>query len=313
MDMMRHGLTRLTEAATAAVANAMEGSKENREVFERNGGLEILFRLLKVGDPRMQENAMTALWNLLVDSEEASVAVASRKDCMPSLVQQVLTGTQVGQELAAGAIWKVCSRDASVKDYVAVAVPGLVQLLVGGSPGAQEHAAGALRSASIGSTANKEALFRCGGIQALVAVAKGGGKAAEQACAALVNACTNSEQNQTAAAGNGAIQLLLSVLVEMQGKPQAGEMFECAATGLRNLCDNNAKVQLRLGEAGGVETLVKLLGKDDAGLDEVRMREIEYVLGALWKACGHCAENRKSLVDGGMERVRALYESDQVC
>jgi len=53
-----------------------------------------------------QDNATTALWNAMVDNP-AAVKDFNRLNGYQCLVIQLNTGTALGKELAAGAIWKV--------------------------------------------------------------------------------------------------------------------------------------------------------------------------------------------------------------
>ncbi len=155
-----------------------------------------MLNLLRSGDPHAQENATTALWNAMVDNEKSRIELIKNKG-MPLLIQQLVAGTPVGQELAAGAIWKSCANDPSLKEEAKAAIPGLVSLLRTGTDAAKEHAAGALRSACINSAPNKAELNRVNGIAALMEVIQTAGpRAREQAGAALANACANSIQNQ---------------------------------------------------------------------------------------------------------------------
>jgi hypothetical protein len=55
-----------------------------------------------------QDNATTALWNAMVDNPLA-VKDFNRLNGHQYLVIQLNTGTALGKELAAGAIWKVCA------------------------------------------------------------------------------------------------------------------------------------------------------------------------------------------------------------
>jgi len=312
VDLMRSGPSRVMEAATAAVANAMEASPYNRKEFDRLGGLELVLGILKKGDPRMQENAMTALWNFITEDKDSEKKLAKAAGAIPLLVQQVHTGTNLGQELAAVCLWKICSHDDQTKDQVAVAIPGLVQLLLSGTRGAQELAAGALRSASIGSRENKESLRKCGGIPALLRVIKQGGKAGVQACAALANACATNASNQKMAGEQGAVPLLLEQIQQSLGKRgEQGEMVECAVTGIRNLCDNNTELQAELGKCGGIEVLVSVLGEPGQNIDWVGDRQMEAALGALWKGCAHSQENRDRLEARGLARIKQLYDTEQ--
>ena len=54
-----------------------------------------------------QDNATTALWNAMVDNPMA-VKDFNRLNGSQLLTLQLNTGTVLGKELAAGAIWKVC-------------------------------------------------------------------------------------------------------------------------------------------------------------------------------------------------------------
>mmetsp|Transcript_25344 Transcript_25344/g.63936 ORF Transcript_25344/g.63936 Transcript_25344/m.63936 type:complete len:1095 (+) Transcript_25344:103-3387(+) len=311
MQVIRHGTPRVKEAATAAVANAMEDSAENRTLFLEAGGIQMALNLLKVGDPHAQENATTALWNLMVDNEDACAQVVQMGG-IPILVQQVLSGTEVGQELAAGAIWKACACDPSVKDEVRVAIPGLVQLLATGTQGAQEHAAGAIRSACINSAKNKEVLNKCGGIEALLNMIRDGVPgAAEQAGAALANALANCEMNQKTASENKALEVLLSV-VERTHDVQS-EIVSCCVSALRNLCADNQDQQEELGRRNGIQTLVSIIPDDEEMLRSRSMQLTGYVLGALWKACTRCSKNRATLRSTKFtERLEALNGNGQV-
>jgi HEAT repeat protein len=170
VHLVETGVPRVKEAAAAAIANAMLDNESNRIAFQEAGGVAPLVNLLKSGDINAQEHATTALWNAMVDNEATRIDLISHPQGLPLLIQVLWSGTEVTKESAAGAIWKACVADTSIKDRLFVAIPALVQLLENGSAGGQTQAAGALRGVLINSTLNKQELNRCGGISALVSI-----------------------------------------------------------------------------------------------------------------------------------------------
>jgi hypothetical protein len=189
---------------------------------------------------------------------------------MPLLIQQLVAGTTIGQELAAGAIWKACSNDQSVKTAVRQAIPGLVSLLRSGSASAKEQAAGALRSACVNSAPNKAELNRVNGITALVETMRAGTpRAREQAGAALANACANSGENQVAARHANAIGILVDCLREDDA---SAELLECAVAAIRNICVGCRDNQEELSRCGGIQPLLMLLQR------ETRPQLLEYTV-----------------------------------
>ncbi len=115
-----------------------------------------------------QDTAATALWNAMVDNPEATkqFSEANGHECLLMLLDM---GSDLGKELAAGAIWKVCAADDSGKTQYTAAVDGLVRLLRSEQTSAHEQAAGALRSICVSSPQNKLELNRVNAISALVA------------------------------------------------------------------------------------------------------------------------------------------------
>jgi hypothetical protein len=148
----------------------MLDNESNRIAFQEAGGVGPLVNLLKSGDINAQEHATTALWNAMVDNEATRIDLINHPQGLPLLIQVLWSGTEVTKESAAGAIWKACVADTSIKDRLFVAIPALVQLLENGSANGQTQAAGALRGVLINSTLNKQELNRCGGISALVSI-----------------------------------------------------------------------------------------------------------------------------------------------
>mmetsp|Transcript_35993 Transcript_35993/g.92015 ORF Transcript_35993/g.92015 Transcript_35993/m.92015 type:complete len:966 (-) Transcript_35993:293-3190(-) len=310
MAAMKGGTPRVKEAATAAVANAMEFCNDTRKAFQEAGGIRVVLDVLQSADPHAQENATTALWNSMVDNEDACTQVVQLGG-IPILVQQVMAGTEVGQELAAGAIWKACASDPSVKDEVRMAIPGLVQLVATGTQGAKEHAAGALRSACINSAQNKEELNKCGGVEALIGLIRDGNpRAGEQAGAALANALANCEANQIAAANAGGMEVLLSVLDQEHDK--TSEIVSGCVSVLRNMCAGNRLRQEKLGQLGGVKKLVACVPGNIEDMNSRSMVLTSYLLGALWKACTRCEANRETLRAIFMDKLEALKASEFV-
>ena len=90
---------------------------------------------------------------------------ANGHECLLMLLNM---GSDLGKELAAGAIWKVCAADDSGKTQYTAAVGGLVRLLRSEQESSHEQAAGALRSICVSSPQNKLELNRVNGIGALV-------------------------------------------------------------------------------------------------------------------------------------------------
>jgi len=309
MRAMKEGSPRVKEAATAAMANAMEFSSENRKTFQEAGGIQFVLDLLKGGDPHAQENATTALWNSMVDNEDACTQVVQLGG-ISLLVQQVLAGTEVGQELAAGAIWKACASDPSIKDGVRIAIPGLVQLLLTGTPGAKEHAAGAIRSACVNSLKNKEELNKCGGVEALLSLIRDGSpRVGEQAGAALANAMANCEINQITAAQNGGMAILVSVLDREH--ENCSEMVGCCVTALRNICVGNKERQEELGQLDGIRKLIACIPQDREAIDSKKMLMTSYVLGTLWKSSTSCEANREVIRAHFMDGLQNLMTGER--
>lgn len=291
VELIGNSAPRVKEAATAALANAMEDSPEIRDYFQKAGGVELVVNLLRSGDPHAQENATTALWNSMVDNDE-SRADLIKYGGIPPLIQQLIAGTAVGQELAAGAIWKACSNDPQIKREISAAIPGLVALLRNGTDAAKEHAAGAIRSACINSAENKEQLWKYGGVSFLTEVIrKGSPGGKEQAGAALANACACSSKNQSAARKADSIKVLVNAITSERSSTQ---LVECAIAALRNICVNNRENQEELGRCGGIDPILKFLTPEHRGL-AAGSQLLEYAAGAMWKSCTHCEQNRETV------------------
>jgi len=103
-----------------------------------------------------------------VDNAEA-LKQFNRMNGHECLIKLLNEGTDLGKELAAGAIWKLCAADDSDKVCFTPAVFGLVRLLRSERSSSHEQAAGALRSVLVSSPQNKMELHRVNGIGALVA------------------------------------------------------------------------------------------------------------------------------------------------
>jgi len=289
VELIGNSAPRVKEAATAALANAMEDSPEIRDYFQKSGGVELVVNLLRSGDPHAQENATTALWNSMVDND-ASRADLIKYGGIPPLIQQLIAGTAVGQELAAGAIWRACSNDPQIKHEISAAIPGLVALLRNGTGAAKEHAAGAIRSACINSAENKEQLWKYGGVSFLTdVIRKGSPGGQEQAGAALANACACSAKNQSAARKADTIKVLVNTITSDKSSTQ---LVECSIAALRNICVNNRENQEELGRCGGIDPILKYLLPEHRALT-AGSQLLEYAAGAMWKACTHCESNRE--------------------
>ena len=109
---------------------------------------------LKVG---MQEQAAIAIADLAYRNADMQDAIIEADGVGP-LLAFIRTGSQLGQEHAARAIWNLATlQDTQGPIVEQNAIPDLVQLLKTGSPKAQENAAAAISELALGAVKEREA------------------------------------------------------------------------------------------------------------------------------------------------------------
>ncbi|KAJ1473225.1 armadillo-type protein [Baffinella frigidus] len=210
----------------------------------------------------------------MVENDQTRIEIIEQNG-IKLLTEQLVTGSPLGQELAAGSIWKACAYDpTAVRDDLPGAIEPLVNLLRTGTPAVQLQAAGAIRSACINSTALKRDLTGCRRRDSL------------RAAGAIRSACINStalkrELNRA----NGVSALVASrvdsraqALVNLAGSTRA-RVQEQALTALANVCANFQENQDAARNAGAMTLLVELLHASGSSVsDEIESTGIRVVL-----------------------------------
>jgi vacuolar protein 8 len=162
---------------------------------------------------------------------------------------------------AAGALGKLASAHDDTRAAVvkAGAIPPLVELLKDGSRLAQRKVALAISALVMGSRENQHDVAQHGGIQHLVELLTGTDDLEVQvnAADALSGVVRDNEHLQTAAAGSGAIRILIGMVESLRSEAT----MEAAAQALGCLAAQHPMNQIAIGAAGGVLPMIPLLAQ----------------------------------------------------
>ncbi|KAL5568815.1 hypothetical protein UlMin_025390 [Ulmus minor] len=141
---------------------------DNRRIIAEAGAIPFLVTLLNCHDPRIQENAVTALLNLSIFNNNKVLIMAA--GAIDYIIEVLESGkTMEARENAAAAIYSLSMLD---ECKVAIgarprAVPALVRLLKEGNPAGKKDAATALFNLAVYS-ANKVSVVVAGAVPVLV-------------------------------------------------------------------------------------------------------------------------------------------------
>lgn len=237
-------------AATAELRLLAKHNMENRIVIANCGAINLLVGLLHSTDPKIQENAVTALLNLSInDNNKTAIANA---DAIDPLIHVLETGNPEAKENAAATLFSLSViEENKVKIGRSRAIKPLVELLGNGTPRGKKDAATALFNLSIFHE-NKARIVQAGAVKHLVELMDPAAGMVDKAVAVLANLATIPE-GRTAIGHEGGIPVLVEVveLGSARGK-------ENAAAALLQLCTNSNRFCSLVLQEGAVPPLVAL-------------------------------------------------------
>lgn len=103
-------------------------SSENRSLIANGGGIQLLVKLLSYPDSRIQENSVTALFNLSID--ESNKKLISEQDAIPAIIEILEKGTIGAKENSAALLFSLSMLDENkVRIGSLNGIPPLVCLL----------------------------------------------------------------------------------------------------------------------------------------------------------------------------------------
>ncbi|KAM6582498.1 hypothetical protein CsatB_009500 [Cannabis sativa] len=143
-------------------------SMDNRRIITEAGAIPFLVMLLSSNDPRIQENAVTALLNLSIFNNNKVLIMAA--GAIDNVINVLESGkTMEARENAAAAIFSLSMIDDCKVEIGARprAIPALVGLLREGSPAGKKDAATAIINLAV-YNANKLAIVAAGAIPLLI-------------------------------------------------------------------------------------------------------------------------------------------------
>ncbi|KAL8491490.1 hypothetical protein ACS0TY_023198 [Phlomoides rotata] len=118
-------------------------SPENRALIANAGGIKLLVQLLSYPDSRIQEHAVTALFNLSID--EPNKKLISHEEAIPAIIEILQKGTILAKENSAAALFSLSMLDENkVKIGSLNGIPPLVDLLAKGTIRGKKDAVTAL-------------------------------------------------------------------------------------------------------------------------------------------------------------------------
>lgn len=236
--------------ATAELRLLARHNMDNRIVIANCGAIRLLIGLLRSTDPKVQENAVTALLNLSInDNNKTAIANA---DAIEPLIHVLETGSSEAKENSAATLFSLSViEDNKIRIGRSGAIRPLVDLLGNGTPRGKKDAATALFNLSIFHE-NKARIVQAGAVRYLVELMDPAAGMVDKAVAVLSNLATIPE-GRAAIGQEGGIPVLVEVveLGSARGK-------ENAAAALLQLCTNSSRFCNMVLQEGAVPPLVAL-------------------------------------------------------
>ncbi|KAI3669768.1 hypothetical protein L6452_41163 [Arctium lappa] len=236
--------------ATAELRLLARHNMDNRIVIANCGAISLLIGLLRSTDPKVQENAVTALLNLSInDNNKTAIANA---DAIEPLIHVLETGSSEAKENSAATLFSLSViEDNKIRIGRSGAIRPLVDLLGNGTPRGKKDAATALFNLSIFHE-NKARIVQAGAVRYLVELMDPAAGMVDKAVAVLSNLATIPE-GRAAIGQEGGIPVLVEVveLGSARGK-------ENAAAALLQLCTNSSRFCNMVLQEGAVPPLVAL-------------------------------------------------------
>jgi len=251
------GISNLQEMSAAVLGNLCHESPENQSKLAKAGILEPLVALLSADAGPAQEAAY-AIWNLTVGNEDTSAA-ATRHGAVPKLAALLKSTSDIAQENAAGALMHITmSAEARVAIGKSDAIPKLCDLLQPSyEPEVSTQAAGAILNLASDCTEYAKLIVASGAIRPLTILVKDGPDLArEYAAGALMNLMRGDMEVASAAAKEGAIPALASLLARPSGHSEA-------LGALANLASSSSERQIAIYKAQVTRRSVALLSDPD--------------------------------------------------
>lgn len=236
--------------ATSELRLLAKHNMDNRIVIANCGAITLLVELLRSEDPKIQENAVTALLNLSInDINKTAIANA---DAIGPLIEVLESGTPEAKENSAATLFSLSViEENKIRIGRSGAVKPLVELLGYGTPRGKRDAATALFNLSIFHE-NKARIVQAGAVKYLVELMDPAAGMVDKAVAVLSNLATIPE-GRAAIGQEGGIPVLVEVveLGSARGK-------ENAAAALLQLCTNSSRFCNTVLQEGAVPPLVAL-------------------------------------------------------
>jgi len=251
-------LGRGTEDAKCAAARAIKNlAPDSRAAIAQAGAIPPLVGLLQSGSASVTEQAVSAVHNLTIGSEQVCLAIA-QAGAIPPLVGLLQSGSASVAEQAVSAIGNLASGSEPRKAAIAQAgaIPPLVGLLQSGSASVAEKAVSAIRNLASGSEQIRLAIAQAGAIPPLVGLLQSGSASvAEQAVSAIRNLTSGSEPRRAVIAQAGAIPPLVGLL-----QSGSASVAEQALRVIRKLAADSETRKAAIAEAAHCAGAIPLLG-----------------------------------------------------
>merc|ERR1719181_1692005 len=199
---MSHEQSRVSQAASALVAELCPGDVHNAEQLYESGGLVMLAEQLNSGEMRPQVQALSALSQLSAHPQQAGAIVDN--GCLPSLLELLDHPSQELKSYAAITFGNLCSSGAIPQRQLEdpSVLPHLVHILSSSNGLAKGPAAGAIASMS-SQPHLRQMVYNMGGLPGLVALLAGESDTSYHAVQAIAQFAADEQYRSTLASLGG--------------------------------------------------------------------------------------------------------------